>query len=39
MSFPIILRRMMSQNVLGVLYNGLLGFGIMINIDFLKWED
>jgi len=28
----------MGQNVLEVLYNGLLGFGIMIDIDFLKWE-
>ena len=29
----------MGQNVLGVSYNGLLGLGIMIDVDFLKWED
>ena len=28
----------MEQNVLGVSYNSLLGFGIMIDSDFLKWE-
>ena len=28
----------MSWNILGVLYNGLSGFRIMIDIDFLKWK-
>jgi len=29
---------MIGQNVLRVLYNGLLGFGIIIDIDFLKCD-
>ena len=29
----------MGQNVLGVLYDGLLGFGMIIVIDFLKYDD
>jgi len=36
MSFPIVLRRTIGQNVLKVLYKGLLGFEIMIDINFLK---
>jgi len=39
MSFPSVFRRMMGQNVLGVLYDGLLGFGMIIVIDFLKCDD
>ena len=35
-SFPIVLRRIMGQNVLEISYNGLLGFGIIIDIDILK---
>jgi len=38
MSFPIILRRKMGQNVLEVLYDSLLDFGIIIDVKFLKWE-
>ena len=38
MSFFSILRRMISQNILGESYNALLGFGI-IKIDILKYED
>ena len=36
MSFPNILRRMIGQNILGLLYNVLLGFRMIIDIDFLK---
>jgi len=32
MSFPIVLRKTMGQNVLEILYNSLLGFGIIINV-------
>jgi len=37
-SFSNILRKIIEQNVLGVSYNSLLGFGIMIDDNFLKWE-
>ena len=36
MSFPIILRRTMGQNILEVSYDSLLDFGIIIDINFLK---
>ena len=35
-SFSNIFRRIMGWNVLEVSYNDLLGFGIIIDIDFLK---
>ena len=35
-NFHIVLRRITGQNVLEILYNGLLDFGIIINIDILK---
>ena len=38
MSFPIVLRKKMGQNVLEIPYNSLLGFGIIINVNFLKWK-
>ena len=37
-SFPNMLRRIIDQDVLGILYNGLLGFGIIIDVDFLKYD-
>jgi len=37
-SLPSIFKRMMGLNVLGVLYNALLGLGMMMNIDSLKWD-
>ena len=39
MSLLRVLRKTIRQNALGVSYEDLLGFGIIINIDFLKWED
>ena len=36
MSFPNILRRTISQNILRESYEGLLGFGVMIEVNFLK---
>jgi len=35
-SFSTILRRIIDQKVLGILYKDLYGFGIMIDVDFLK---
>jgi len=39
MSFPSVLRRTIGQNVLGLLYNSLLSFKMIINNNFLKCED
>jgi len=38
MSFPDVLRRTIGLNTLGELYNSLLGLGMMINVDTLKYE-
>ena len=37
-SFPSVLRRIIGQNVLRKLYTGLFGLGIMISVDFLKYN-
>jgi len=37
-NLPNVLRRTMGQNIFELLYKDLLGFGIMIDIDFLKWD-
>ena len=37
MSFPKVFKRMIGLNDLGVSYNVLLGFGIIMVIDVLKW--
>jgi len=36
MTFPSIFNKTMGQNIFGELYNTLLGFGIMIEINSLK---
>ena len=38
-SFPSILRKTIGWNVLGLLYDGLLDFGMIIDIKFLKCEE
>jgi len=38
MSFPSVLKRIIGKNVFGELYASLLGLGIMINVNFLKYE-
>ena len=38
MSLLGVLRKMIGLKALGVLYNSLLGFGMIIVIDVLKWE-
>ena len=37
-NLPDILRRIIGQKILGVLYKDLLDFGIIIDIDFLKCD-
>ena len=37
-NLPNILRRIIGQKILGVLYKDLLDFGIIIDIDFLKCD-
>jgi len=38
-SFPIVLSRMMDLKDLEKSYNSLLGLGMMMDIEVLKWED
>jgi len=38
MSFSMVLRRTMGLKDLGKLYSSLLGLGMIIDIDVLKWE-
>ena len=38
MSFPSVFNKMMGQNILGELYEALLGFGMMIDNDILKCD-
>jgi len=38
MSFSKVLMRIIEQNILGELYNALLGFGMIIEVDILKWD-
>ena len=37
-SLPSIFKRIMGLNILEVLYNALLGLGMIIDIDSLKWD-